>query len=962
MSHQSGRAVVLCAALVFIGAPASAQFFTGRIDVTATDATGAVLPGVDVELSGPLNQSAVTDMQGEAHFLNLPVGTYTVKTMLSGFVDYVNTNVPVAAGAAIPLRVTLRVAGIAEQVEVTAESPVVDLKKQATATNVGLEELQNVPSARDPWVVMQTVPAIIVDRVNVGGSESGQQSTTSAKGAGMTENTWNLDGIPITDMAATGGSPTYYDFDMFQEMQVTTGGADPRNPTAGVQLNFVLKQGTNTPHGSARVYFENEDLQSDNLSAHLARAIGGSSRPCLESNYEKHCGNRTDQYSDYGFELGGPIVRDRLWAWGSMGKTDVRIRALTGLLDRTILKNYALKAQAQLNSSIRASYTFFEGNKVKHGRNASATRPPETTWNQDGPTYVNKFEANVVVGQNLFVTARGAHSPSGFALRPIGGLDAQAYRDTARVWHGSYLDYSSDRPQDSILADANWFRGKHEIKFGFSWRKASVDSTTRWPGYGWYNLHRGTYAATGSILAVALRPRKATTEGKYASFYIGDTISMNRMTVSLALRYDDQRSSVLSAVQPALPGAPSLMPSVTVPGVNDAIVFKSASPRAGITYALDQARKTLVRASYALFSSQLGAADAGFVSAASYAYLYILGTDANRNGYLEPGELGPTVGAVGFDPAHPTATVAYNRTDPDLRSTRTHELVFGFDRELAPNLGFSTSVTWRRFQDLRWFPLIGVTRKDYLVDGVVTGNLSPVGSFSQTYYAVDPAKIPPGAGQISQNRPGYHQRFLGWEAHATKRMSNRYMFRLGFSTNDHREYFDDPNMAILDPTPTPGNPLKDGGLVVRSSGGSGKSGIFLISPRYQFIANGMWEGPVGINLGMNLLVRQGFAEPFFALTETSDETNPDKNVLVVGEVDRFRLPAVTSLDFRVEKAFKVNRATVAIDLDVFNLLNSDTVLGRQYDVNSPASAPTGFNKVLEIMNPRIARLGARLTF
>ena len=121
------------------------------------------------------------------------------------------------------------------------------------------------PSARDPWVVLQTMPGVIVDRVNVGGSESGQQSNYVAKGATTGDNTWYMDGIPITDMSALGSSPSYYDFDMFQEMQVTTGGADARQATPGVQMNFVLKSGTNTPHGSARTYYENKDLQGNNL-------------------------------------------------------------------------------------------------------------------------------------------------------------------------------------------------------------------------------------------------------------------------------------------------------------------------------------------------------------------------------------------------------------------------------------------------------------------------------------------------------------------------------------------------------------------------------------------------------------------------------------------------------------------------------------------------------------------------
>src|SRR4029078_13309563 len=131
-------------------------------------------------------------------------------------------------------------AGVAAQVQVTSESPVVDTKKMGTTTNVSVEELQNIPSSRDPWVVLQTVPGIIVDRVNVGGAESGQQSAYQAKGASGGENTWDMGGGAITDMAALGSTPTYYDFDMFQDMQVTTGGADISSPTPGVELNNVL--------------------------------------------------------------------------------------------------------------------------------------------------------------------------------------------------------------------------------------------------------------------------------------------------------------------------------------------------------------------------------------------------------------------------------------------------------------------------------------------------------------------------------------------------------------------------------------------------------------------------------------------------------------------------------------------------------------------------------------------------
>src|SRR5262245_1525962 len=276
MNCRTGKAVrwltSLAVVAIAIGGAshASAQVFTGRIDVTVEDATGGRLPGVNVDLSGPVSQSQITDAEGQAHFLNLPVGIYTVKASLSGFNPFTNSSVQVATGAGTPLAIKLAVAGTAETVNVSAATPIVDVRRQTTTTNVTLEELQNIPTARDPWVVMQTVPTIYVDRVNVGGSESGQQSNYVGKGSLTSDNTWSIDGVPITDMGATGSSPTYYDFDMFQEMAITTGGADAQNPTPGVQLNMVLKKGSNTAHGSARYFFENQELQGNNLSPSVA--------------------------------------------------------------------------------------------------------------------------------------------------------------------------------------------------------------------------------------------------------------------------------------------------------------------------------------------------------------------------------------------------------------------------------------------------------------------------------------------------------------------------------------------------------------------------------------------------------------------------------------------------------------------------------------------------------------------
>ena len=931
-----------------IATPSSAQVSTGRIDASIADSTGAVLPGVTVDISGPQSQSAVTDNLGEAHFLNLSPGTYTVSAKLSGFSDYLNKNIAVTTGASVPLKIALSVAGVTTQVEVTSDSPVVDTKKMGTSTNISVEELQNIPSSRDPWVVLQTVPGIIVDRVNVGGAESGQQSSYQAKGASGGENTWNMDGIAITDMAATGSTPTYYDFDMFQDMQVTTGGADVTSPTPGVQLNMVLKSGSNTPHGSTRIYFENQDMQSNNLSSELAASIGGTSGK----------GNRTDQYYDTGFEVGGPILKNRVWAWGAYGKTHVDVITLGGTHDRTELNDSSFKGTGQVSDGIRANYTFFRGDKQKFGRAAGPLRADEATYDQSGPTTLQKGEANFVVGKNLFLSARGAHVDGGFSLAARGGTTAQVYVDDGGVMRGSTDTYATDRPQNTASLDGSAFRGKHELKFGFGWRKATVDSSDAYPGNGVVTYHVGYPQMQAKIT----RGNRSLTDTVYTSAYGSDTWSMDRLTLNLGLRWDRQAASLGPASVAGSTVLPSLLPSLTATPANDAIVWNAVTPRLGMTYAMSENRKTIARASYSMFASQLGATAAATISAIQYSAIYYYAIDTNANKIADPSEilfgLG-NVGYYGFDPLNPTRLDTINQIGK-YATPKTHEAMFGMDHELMPNFGISSTLTYRYYNHANWNPRIGVTSANYTQTGTLTGTADPIGSFSVPFYAINPSAIPPGGGRSYEERKGYHQRFIGFEASAVKRMSNKWMARFGFSTNDHREYFDGPS-AIEDPTPSAPTPNIDGGTVVTQTGGSGKSNIFMVLPKYQFVANGMYQARWGVNLGANWVLRQGYAIPYFrSNVPTGDTLRNAKPVLVVDDVTRFRLPSVSSLDARVEKEFKIRTARILFDLDIFNITNASTVLGKQYDLR--LTGPTGFDKVLEIMNPRILRLGARFNF
>jgi Carboxypeptidase regulatory-like domain/TonB-dependent Receptor Plug Domain len=953
------RTIAVFFFLAALATPAFAQtLFQGRIDVTVIDSQSRAIPGVLVEIAGVSSQSQTTDEKGEAHFLNLAPGKYRVAATLSGFRPFSAENIEVAAGTSVPLSIPLGVAGVTEAVQVVAETPVIDPARQTITTSISYDQLQRLPSARDPWVMLQTVPGVVVDRVNVGGAESGQQSNVLAKGAGTAENTWNLDGIPVTDLAATGSSPTYYNFDMFQEMSVTTGGASATNPTAGAQLNMQFKSGTNAFSGAAHYYGAGESLQSTNLPDELLPLAGDSGK-----------GNRMKELTDVGFDLGGPLVRDRLWIWGSYGYTDGTLFTLNGDPDRTELENVALKVTGQLNQYVRPEFLFFRGNKAKTGRGASPLRAPETTWDQTGPTPLYKGQVNITGNNDVFLTVRGAYVGNGFSLSPQGGLDATGYRDANRVRRGSYVFYETKRPDYSVLADGNWFRGRHEIAFGGSWRRTKDDERQDFPGSGADNLHAADFATSRRITAYLYRPFFASSVGVNQSFYVGDTIRNGRLTAQLSLRYDRSYASMLESTQAAIPGFPSLLPSITAPAIDKMIDLSLLSPRAGVTYALDATGHTQVRASYGLFGSQLGTGTVQSFSAASQALLIYSATDRNGNNVADPNELEDLLNFAGVDPASPASGVNFNRVDPDVKAPKTHEVVIGFDRELMPQFGVSASMSWRRFSDVIWsgydmsqlitvYPLVGVTRADYQLEGVVEGNVPGVGAYRQEYFAPRAASLPPGNGSEYRNRPDYSQQYLGVELQATKRLSNRWMARVGFSSSRHTEDFGS-DAALQDPGTSTTWPNINGGAYVTGTSGSGKSEIFLVLPRYQLSASGLYQFNYGINVAATLNTREGYGMPFFEPVESADPLLPEKRVLLVDPRES-RLPAVTVLDLRGEKSFTFGGRELALSLDMFNVFNSSTVLGRQYDVTTTGT--TGYNQPLEIVNPRLLRVGVRFQF
>ena len=384
-----------------------------------------------------------------------------------------------------------------------------------------------------------------------------------------------------------------------------------------------FKNGSDRVSAAAHYIGATEGLQSDNLPDELLDLAGPTGK-----------GNRMKEFSDVGFDAGAPIIRGRWWAWGGYGRTDGTLYTLNGDPDRTLLENVAFKSTAQLTPKIRPEFLYFRGNKVKNGRGASPLRAPETTWDQTGPTPLVKGQVNIIASDDVVMNARVGYVGNGFSFTPLGGT-ASAYRDSGRVRRGNYYLYSTDRPDYSAHVDGNWFRGSHEITFGGSWRNTQDDETLEYPGNGVDSLHSADFATTRQMQVQIWRPFFASSEVITNSLYVGDTWRRGRLTANAALRFDRSTASMLESAQRANPGFPALLPAIVAPAEDNLITFNLLSPRIGVSYALDDSGRTLLRASYGMFGSQLGSGTVQGFTAASLAILVYSGTDRNGNNIVD---------------------------------------------------------------------------------------------------------------------------------------------------------------------------------------------------------------------------------------------------------------------------------------------------------------------------------------
>ena len=977
------KTLVASALLLVLGvANAFAQQQTGEIFGKAADTSGAVLPGATVTVAGPAliqPRVAVTSETGTYRIPELPIGTYSVTFELAGFRTMSLQDIRVTIGFRAQVNASMELSTVQETVTVTGASPLVDTRETGTKSSFDLETMQNIPSARDPWVMLERTPGIVMDRANVGGNQSGQQSGYISRGSSTGNNKWSIDGVDITDMAATGASPIYYDFDMLEEMQVTTGGSDVTQQTGGVGINLVTKSGTDRFKGNGRALLTDDKFEDDNITPELKAGGAGSGAPI-------------QNIKDYGFDVGGPIMKSKLWYWGSYGAQDIKVgvvgfykkeAACAGINPRTadteLLRSCLETDLTKLhNYNIKLTYVPFKNNrlnfqntwaeKVRNARDASDLRPIETTYRQKavssdfgtfgwltGPSPFWKVGDQHVINDKMLVDVMWAHLGNNFVLdfHDDSLRDVQARQEVSTgLWGRSYQASTFLRPTNSFDFVSTYFApgtmgGDHSLKFGYRWRSAHSTSLNHRGGFVDARFRNGV-ASEADIW----RDGNAVSHLNTNAAYVQDTFTRNRLTINLGFRYDIQDDAAVAAEVPANPFFPALMPAVNFQGADTGVVWKDFSPRVGFTYDLKGDGRNVVSASYANYFGQMGPGQLSSQLAATGAvFVRYPWSDLNGDTFVQPNEVNTSVNflskSTAYDPANPTSTTSPTRVDPNVKNDRTREFIVGFDRQISSVMAVGGSYVWRKYDRFVWNDRDNFTSANYVAVNY-QATTCPAGARCEavTYYQPN-IQIP--SANMYTNIPDRYRDFNGVEFTFQKRMANRWSANFSYAFNNAIDHWDSAN-AYEDPTNLD---RTNGFQYAPESGGSGIGNVFQNS-KWLLKASGRVQLPMDFNAALNYLGRQGFPFPQSILSPSRANGAGTTQVLLdpLGDV---RLDNLHTLDFRLDRTFRFGTTTIVPALDVFNLTNTNTVQA----INRNQAA-TNANTVSGIIAPRVMRFGINI--
>jgi hypothetical protein len=960
-------ATVLAAVFVLFSTTAAFAQTTGSVNGTVTDNTGAVLPGVTVTATSPAMmgvQTAVTNESGVYRFPSLPPGTYRLSYELAGFTNVVREGIIVNIGFAATINVQLQLASLQETVTVSGQSPVVDVTNSNQQTNFTLEQMQNLPNARDIWSLIGQTPGMMVTAFDVGGSRAGTQTGFSTYGySGQVR--IQVDGVNTTE--GTGAAGFYYDYGSFEELQLGTDGNDAGAATPGLQLNAVIRSGGNQFRGDVHFDYQNKDLQANNIDDRLRNLGVGSGTQILK-------------YYDPNIAAGGPIKRDKFWYFGSFRNQQTGVTVLGFPVEdpsdfefKTQLQNGTYKLTYAANQNNKIGHYIQMGRKLQPNRGAGSTTYKNAEFKQDSISYAANIDWNSVVSPTFFFNTRLATFGYNWPNLPYGAsgelnenLTLRLFDDGPDNTKGSSAPTRNDRRRMQFDWTGTVFRdqfagGNHSFKFGM----VSENEGQLFRDEGFVDRYRTIYnSPSGRDFTTPFRvqvyntPYESDDRNWHHGAFVNDQIQRGRVTLNVGLRWDYYSSYYPDQDIPVGPfrdffygGAPlpngfriaatPFAGSWKIPARSGMEQFSSIAPRVGVAWDLFGDGKNTIKANYGRYYFNTGLAGGDYNPAQGRSYTFRW-NDLNGDRVFQfnlPGgqtEMGDFVTNAG-EP---------DELDPNKKHGYTDNYSLWFERELMANVGFRIGYTYKTdgnssvdvqlnrlgslYTDRRTFADLG---PDGLANTADDGE--PITVFDI------PAGQVPTSRAIEQTVDGIIATDRAFDVTLTKRMSNRWSLQTnfvynwdrdrGFVQNPNQERFNDRTVTL-----------------------------------WSWKANGTWQGPWGVVVTPTLRHQSG--DMLARIVSLS---------LRVGTLSyqaekpgAYREENIWIFDNRVEKRFRLGGSrSLGLFFDAYNIANSNAAQSQDSTVGRRTTTVAGqsvnyqrFLRPTSILPPRVFRFGFKLGF
>ena len=936
------RIFVLASLAIFLAVPLAQAQTTGSITGIVTDASGAVLPGVTITLSGERliggNQTQVTDATGSYRFDRLVPGSYNVKFELQGFRTVDRPDVRISAAFVATINGKMEVGSVSETITVTGESPTVDVRSNVQQTVMNQEILEGIPTGRDPWSLAKLIPGVQVATYDVGGTQSMQQSSLSAHGSNTADVAYNIDGATVNWPGGGGGATMiYYDQGMFEEVNYMTSAIPAEMLAGGININMVTKDGGNQWKGNLRYNFSNQDLQSDNFSE--TKKLVPTFR-----------GNPTKSTYDLNFAGGGALKDNKLWVNGTIRKWVVNkfVNATnsdgTQALDDNDLKNYSGKVVYALTSNQKVIGSYFWNNKIRgHRRDSNDIIPDIASRVQTNPVQTTQAKYTGIRGSLVF--------ESNFSV--MDGQTNYLYQPDTDLSTVRIIDTVTTEVFNASTAEIHQPNSRHQFDNVFTWGKSGLGGEHLFKaGVQWGRLFYGESNAVlndhwlvynnRAPVSVRIFNSPATQENvaKVTGFFVQDAFTMNRLTLNVGARYDKY---VGEYPDQSRTGGTFVGPQ-TVPG-KEVINQDIKVWRLGATYDLTGSGRTAIKFSASRYGLQVGIDRVTNVNPMGVGSADCPWTDPNGNRKYDVGEIN-----LATCPAFSGGSVTgYDPNGVDW--PYSDEITAGVETQLPGAVRMGAMFYYRTNRKQMGQvntsqPASRYTKYTVNIPNGPGGTVANPKPTTAEIYNIDPA-VNSLTTNVRDNVDYLDTEYKGVEFTATKRFSRKWQMQMGFTLGKNEggvsggNDLNDPNNTRF-PTGIIGN---DSEQALRLSG----SYIlpFDIDISGSLVANNGYPYVSTYSLTRALAAAQGItltrASQSIQLSRRGDE----------------RLDNVNLLDIRLAKNFRFGGRSFKPQIDFFNVMNADTVVNITNAVGGSYLLPSGGDPIL---SPRIIRIGFSLNF